>query len=146
VRRQDDAIERITSHRQRADQLRRWREELIDLMTTAPSGPTPDQLATLIASINDADVNTIRRLFETVIRDVCVTERDNIRPYFRIPTNGGTPDPRPGVRTLSGSVPPARFELATHGLGMDFGSGGVWGADLWRDGEPSYRRSRSVRA
>jgi len=106
-----DAIERITEHRQRANQLRLRRNELAALTDGAPIGPTTDQLAVIIDGISqattEAEPNAIKRLFEQLVHEVRVTGRTNIKPYFRIPTNGTTPDQGSGVRTLSGSVPPA---------------------------------------
>jgi hypothetical protein len=110
---QDDTVERITGHRQRANQLHERRHELTDLITSSPTGPTQDQLAGIIASIHgaieQADSNAIKRLFESIVHEVRVTGRNSIRPYFRIPANETTPDLRSGVRTLTGSVPPAGY-------------------------------------
>ncbi len=111
-----DAIERITENRQRTNQLRLRRNELAALTDGAPIGPTADQLAVIIDGITqamtEAEPNAIKRLFEQLVHEVRVTGRSNIKPYFRIPTNGTTPDQGSGVRTLSGSVPPAGFEPA----------------------------------
>jgi len=111
-----DAIERITENRQRTNQLRLRRNELAALTDGAPIGPTADQLAVIIDGISqamtEAEPNAIKRLFEQLVHEVRVTGRSNIKPYFRIPTNGTTPDQGSGVRTLSGSVPPAGFEPA----------------------------------
>jgi len=115
-----DAIERITEHRQRANQLRLRRNELAALTDGAPIGPTTDQLAVIIDGISqattEAEPNAIKRLFEQLVHEVRVTGRSNIKPYFRIPLNGTIPDQGSGVRTLSGSVRPAGFEPATLGL------------------------------
>src|SRR5205823_14161154 len=63
-------------------------------------------------AMTEAEPNAIKRLFEQLVHEVRVTGRRNIKPYFRIPTNGTTPDQGSGVRALSGSVPPAGFEPA----------------------------------
>lgn len=114
---EEDAIGRIAANRQQATQLQQRRDELTELLTHTPTGPTDEQLAAITTAIteaiDEADNNTIKRLFESLVHDVRVTSRAEIIPYFRIPTNL---DIESKVRALSGSVRPAGFEPATFRL------------------------------
>jgi site-specific DNA recombinase len=89
---QTDAIERITANRHQATQLRQRREELTDLIATAPAGPTAEQLATITAAIREAidqaETGTAKRILESLVHGIRVASRADITPYFRIPADG----------------------------------------------------------
>jgi exonuclease VII small subunit len=71
---------------------------------------TDDDLALLQAEvrqvIDDGDAPTRKALLQSMVDEIRIVSRAEIYPSFSLPT----------VRPPSGSVPPAGFEPATHGL------------------------------
>ena len=76
----------------------------------------------VIDTIEHGDPEAQKGLLQALVARIEVESRTSVRPYFRVPLDGGgLTEPNPSdigkVRPPSGSAPPAGLEPATHGLG-----------------------------
>jgi hypothetical protein len=105
---QTDAIERITANRHQANQLRQRREELTDLIATAPAGPTAEQLATITAAIREAidqaETGTAKRVFESLVHEIRVASRRH-HPILPDPGRRNQPTQAAGSHTVGIGAP-----------------------------------------
>jgi preprotein translocase subunit SecD len=111
--------QRINKLAVQAAQLRDQRAGLATALEDADQSPRPEQLGQLRQQVAQAiacgDTRAQKHLLQILVHEIRSAGRDSIKPTFKIPTNGPTANPK--VRKQNGSVPPARLERATHGLG-----------------------------
>jgi site-specific DNA recombinase len=111
--------QRIQALADKTAALRDHRAVLADQLDGAQETPTPQGLELIRQRVADAitrgDVHAQKHLLQVLVHEIRAAARNEIQPIFKIPTAPGTANPK--VRKQKGSVPPARLERATHGLG-----------------------------
>ena len=111
------ASERVTQLKEHQRELRAHRNRLDAAPTPEPVGPTTDELAGMREEIKNLIANGApgarNALFRALVHEVQVTGRHCIKPYFRVPTNNGTPDDTSGVRIATNWAPPLGLEPRT---------------------------------
>ena len=113
--------QRVQALAEKAAGLRERRADLSVKLDMAQTGPTPADLDALRRRIRNTiatgNAAAQKELLATLVHDIQASARDDIRPVFKIPSAGDQPPAQAKVRKPTGSVPPAGFEPATHGLG-----------------------------
>jgi len=98
------ASERVTQLRERQRELYAHRHHLDAEPAPAPGGPTTDELAGRLEVIKNliaqGAYGTRNALFRALVHEIQVTERNKIKPCFRIPANDG-PGAERGARAMT---------------------------------------------
>jgi site-specific DNA recombinase len=105
---------RVDELSRQAAQLRGRRDELQEALTMAPEIPTPtnlDLLRKYIAeTIQLGDPTQVRHMINALVAKIVVSNRDQIQPYFYLPSEAPGQEVGEKVRPLYGSVPPVGVE------------------------------------
>ena len=117
---EDTCGHRIRELADKVAQLRERKIELLDALADVPPAPTENDLSQVRERVQEAVQHGApaarKALIQSLVHEVRVTGRHHVQPVFRLPSAYLDVDAEK-VRELSGSVPPAGFEPAAHGLG-----------------------------